>query len=219
MYFYQNAEGTGLPPFECWLALRGLKTMKLRMDKAVANAEAIAAFLAKHPLVSRVNYANLPGTREAEINARQASSGGSLVSFTTNNVDMSRYVAENTRLFSITVSFGSTSSLISLPCYMSHASIPSEVRAARGLPDDLVRISAGIEDVEDLIADLEQAFDGAARELGVIGGAAEGAVAAAAPPAQPADMPTARERELLERVRVLEGHVARLESSQSLPAL
>ena len=84
-----------------------------------------------------------------------------MLSFTTGNVEVSRHVVEATQLFSITVSFGSTSSLISLPCYMSHASIPAEVRAARGLPDDLVRISAGIEDLEDLIADLDAAFQGA----------------------------------------------------------
>lgn len=171
VYFFQNAEGTGLPPFECWLALRGLKTMKLRLDKAAANAAAIAAFLARQPLVTKVNYAGLPGTREAALNAQQASSGGSLLSFTTGNADVSKHVTEQTELFSITVSFGSTSSLISMPCFMSHASIPAEVRAARGLPDDLVRISAGIEDAEDLLADLQQAFDGAAALAGA-GGAA-----------------------------------------------
>lgn len=162
VYFFQNAEGTGLPPFECWLALRGLKTMKLRLDKASANAAAIADFLTKQPLVTKVNYAGLPGTPEATLNAQQATSGGSLLSFTTDNAEVSRFVTERTELFSITVSFGSTSSLISMPCFMSHASIPAEVRAARGLPDDLVRISAGIEDVEDLLADLQRAFDGAA---------------------------------------------------------
>lgn len=166
MYFFQNAEGTGLPPFECWLALRGLKTMKLRLDKASANAAALAVFLSKHHLVDKVNYAGLPFTPEATLNARQASSGGSLLSFTTGNVDVSKYLVEKTELFSITVSFGSTSSLISLPCYMSHASIPPEVRKARGLPDDLVRISAGIEDVEDLIDDLSSALAGAEKVVG-----------------------------------------------------
>ena len=166
VYFVQNSEGTGLPPFECWLALRGLKTMQLRLDKASANAAAIAQWLQAHPLVRRVNYAALPGTPAAALNARQSASGGALLSFTTDNLDISRHVVENSELFSITVSFGSTSSLISLPCYMSHASIPAEVRKARGLPDDLVRISAGIEDVEDLFADLQAAFDGAAAKFG-----------------------------------------------------
>lgn len=143
--------------------------MKLRMDAAVANAEKIAQFLESHPLVQQVNYANLPGTLDAALNARQSTSGGALLSFTTGDVAVSKHIVEQTQLFSITVSFGSVSSLISMPCYMSHASIPPEVRAARGLPDDLVRISAGIEDVADLLADLSAALDGAAAEFGVSG--------------------------------------------------
>jgi cysteine-S-conjugate beta-lyase len=136
--------------------------MKLRLDKASDNAARIADFLLQQPLVTKVNYANIPNTPDATLNALQATSGGSLLSFTTGNAHVSKYIVENTDLFSITVSFGSVSSLISMPCFMSHASIPAEVRAARGLPDDLVRISAGIEDVEDLLADLEAAFQGAA---------------------------------------------------------
>lgn len=136
--------------------------MKLRLDKSSENAARIAEFLTKQPLVTKVNYAALSGTPEATLNASQASSGGSLLSFTTGNTDVSRHIVENTQLFSITVSFGSVSSLISMPCFMSHASIPAEVRAERGLPDDLVRISAGVEDVEDLLADLQAAFEGAA---------------------------------------------------------
>jgi cysteine-S-conjugate beta-lyase len=136
--------------------------MKLRLDKASDNAARIADFLLQQPLVTKVNYANISNTPEATLNALQATSGGSLLSFTTGSAHVSKYIVENTDLFSITVSFGSVSSLISMPCFMSHASIPAEVRAARGLPDDLVRISAGIEDVEDLLADLEAAFHGAA---------------------------------------------------------
>ena len=108
----------------------------------------------------------------------QASSAGSLLSFTTGDAAFSRAVCEAATLFKITVSFGNVRSLISMPCFMSHASIPAEVRAARGLPDDLVRISAGIEDVGDLIADLEDAFAAAA--------AARSAGGAAASAAQPA---------------------------------
>ena len=88
----------------------------------------------------------------------QARGGGSLVSFETGNVALSKAFSEHLKLFKVTVSFGSTSSLVSLPCFMSHASIPREVRLARGLPDDLVRISAGIEDEADLIEDLSRAF-------------------------------------------------------------
>merc|ERR1719183_453719 len=88
----------------------------------------------------------------------QASGGGSLLSFETNNVALSKGLVEHLKLFKVTVSFGSTTSLLSLPCFMSHASIPADVRKARGLPDDLVRISAGIEDEADLLADLSQAL-------------------------------------------------------------
>ena len=91
---------------------------------------------------------------------------GSLLSFETGNVALSKALSHNLKLFKVTVSFGSTTSLLSLPCFMSHASIPAEVRAARGLPDDLVRISAGIEDEKDLIADLQQAMTRAYAEVG-----------------------------------------------------
>ena len=130
LYFYQNAEGSGASPFDCWLSLRGLKTMALRMERQTQNAQKIAEFLEAHPLVTKVNYAGLPSHPGYDIHNQQASGPGSLLSFTTGNVDVSRTICEETKLFKITVSFGSVSSLISLPCYMSHASIPEEVRVA-----------------------------------------------------------------------------------------
>ena len=163
LYFHQNAEGGGLGPFDCWLALRGLKTMALRMDKQAANAQLLAEYLEQCPLVKKVNYAGLPGHRDHALHVRQATSGGSLLSFETGNLEASKAIVTDTELYKITVSFGSVGSSISLPCYMSHASIPAEVRAARGLPDDLVRISVGIEDPRDLISDLECALGNAAR--------------------------------------------------------
>ena len=161
IYFHQNAEGNMMSPFECWLSLRGMKTMALRMEKQAQNAQKIAAFLDSHPLVKKVNYAGLPEHPNSNIHASQASSGGSIISFETGNVEASRRIVEDTKLFKITVSFGSVTSLISMPCYMSHASVPPEIRKERGLVDDLVRISAGIEDIDDLIDDLEEAFAGA----------------------------------------------------------
>eukprot|EP00249_Psilotum_nudum_P005678 c19111_g1_i1 orf=214-1689(+) len=140
IYFLQNAEGSGLAPFDCWLCLRGIKTMCLRIEKQQANAQKIAEYLASHPQIE------------------QATGAGSVLSFTTGSLAISKYIAENTKLFSIAVSFGSVKSLISLPCFMSHASIPTEVRKARGLNEDLVRLSVGIEDADDLIADLDQAI-------------------------------------------------------------
>ncbi|QDZ25021.1 cystathionine beta-lyase [Chloropicon primus] len=173
IYFHQNAEGNMMSPFECWLSLRGLKTMALRMEKQAQNAEKIAIFLAGHPLVKKVNYAGLPGHPNSGIHASQASSGGSIISFETGSVEASRRIVEDTKLFKITVSFGSVTSLISMPCYMSHASVPAEIRKERGLVDDLVRISAGIENIDDLIGDLKEAFAGAEAAVGASSGQAK----------------------------------------------
>eukprot|EP01023_Acetabularia_acetabulum_P024181 TRINITY_DN23408_c0_g1_i2.p1 TRINITY_DN23408_c0_g1~~TRINITY_DN23408_c0_g1_i2.p1 ORF type:complete len:429 (-),score=42.04 TRINITY_DN23408_c0_g1_i2:239-1525(-) len=157
--FLSNSEGAILAPFESWLAFRGLKTMKLRMDKQTSNCQAIAEFLSKQSLIQSVNYPGLKSLPGFEIHQGQSTSAGSLLSFTTGDVEVSKVIVEYTNLFEITVSFGSVTSLISMPCYMSHASIPAAVRKERGLPDDLVRISAGIEDIDDLIVDLQQAMD------------------------------------------------------------
>jgi len=167
IYFTQNAEGAGLAPYDSWLSARGLKTMALRMERQAENCAALAAYLDAHPLVKQVNYAGLDSHPGADINRRQASSAGSLLSFTTNSIEASKTIVEETELFKITVSFGSVTSLISLPCFMSHASIPAEIRAARGLPDDLVRISAGIEDIDDLLIDLHQAMQKAMTKVGM----------------------------------------------------
>uniref|UniRef100_A0A0D9WMG7 Cystathionine beta-lyase, chloroplastic n=1 Tax=Leersia perrieri TaxID=77586 RepID=A0A0D9WMG7_9ORYZ len=156
--FLQNAEGSGLAPFDCWLCLRGIKTMALRVEKQQANAQKIAEFLASHPRVKQVNYAGLPGHPGRALHYSQAKGAGSVLSFLTGSLALSKHVVETTKYFNVTVSFGSVKSLISLPCFMSHASIPSAVREERGLTDDLVRISVGIEDADDLIADLDHAL-------------------------------------------------------------
>lgn len=158
LLFRQNAEGTMLPPFDCWLCLRGLKTMSARMKRQQENAERIASFLQSHPKVERVNYPGLQSHPGFAVHASQACGPGSILSFETGDTELSRQVTEGTRLFKITVSFGAVNSLISMPCYMSHASIPESVRAERGLPNNLVRISAGVEDVGDLLADLDAAL-------------------------------------------------------------
>ncbi|OAY60566.1 cystathionine beta-lyase, chloroplastic isoform X2 [Manihot esculenta] len=158
LYFLQNAEGSGLAPFDCWICLRGIKTMALRVEKQQDNAQKIAEFLASHPRVKKVNYAGLPGHPGRDLHYSQAKGAGSVLSFLTGSIELSKHIVETTKYFSITVSFGSVKSLISLPCFMSHASIPAEVREARGLTEDLIRISVGIEDVNDLIADLDHAL-------------------------------------------------------------
>ncbi|KAE8125190.1 hypothetical protein FH972_020023 [Carpinus fangiana] len=158
LYFLQNAEGSGLAPFDCWICLRGIKTMALRVEKQQENAQKIAEFLASHPRVKKVYYAGLPDHPGHDLHYSQAKGAGSVLSFLTGSLTLSKHIVETTKYFSITVSFGSVKSLISMPCFMSHASIPAEVREARGLTEDLVRISVGIEDVSDLIADLDNAL-------------------------------------------------------------
>jgi len=164
--FFQNAEGTGLSPFDCWLFLRGIKTLAIRVNAAQHNATHVAAFLLRHPLPKTVFYAGLEPTKEEmlantqvardhKIHHGQSRGGGSVISFTTGSVETSRRVIDYLRLFKLTVSFGSCNSLCEMPATLSHASIPAHERT---LPDDLIRLSIGIEDVNDLIEDLQRAF-------------------------------------------------------------
>lgn len=151
--FSQNAAGNALAPFESWLLSHNLKTLGLRVERQQANAKKIVTYLAEHPKVKKVFYAGLPNHPGYALNQAQAKGAGSLISFTTDSLTLSKKLVEGTQLFTTAVSFGSLKSLISLPCYMSHASISA---AERRLPEDLVRLAIGIEDVEDLIFDLEQ---------------------------------------------------------------
>lgn len=157
--FQQNAEGAGLSPFDSWLLLRGMKTLALRVERQNASAQKVAEFLSAHPAVQNVYYPGLARHRGYELHQTQATGGGAVISFTTGDVHLSQRVVEATRLFTIAVSFGSVGSVISLPCRMSHASIPQSLKASLAPPPDLVRLSVGIEDVGDLIDDLAQAFE------------------------------------------------------------
>src|SRR5262249_23044421 len=161
--FHQNAEGAGLSPFDSWLLLRGMKTLSLRVERQNESARKVAEFLARHPAVNQVYYPGLADHPRHEIHRSQSQGDGAVISFTTGDVEVSRQVVEATQLFDIAVSFGSVGSTISLPCRMSHASIPQALRDRLAPPPDLVRISVGIEDVDDLIEDLTQAFALAAR--------------------------------------------------------
>lgn len=118
----------------------------------------IAEWLKALPVITRVIYAGLPDHPDHDIHMGQASGGGSVVCFLTGDTELSSHIVTNTKLFKITVSFGSVTSLISLPGKMSHASIPADVRSAREFPEDLVRMSIGIESPDDLIADLKNAI-------------------------------------------------------------
>jgi len=156
--FQQNAEGAGLSPFESWLLLRGLKTLALRVERQNKSAHRVAEFLESHSSVARVFYPGLVSNEGHKIHRQQSEGDGAVVSFTTDDPDFSVRLVEATRLFKIAVSFGSVGSTISLPCRMSHASIPLALRDRIGPPADLVRLSVGIEDVDDLIDDLSHAL-------------------------------------------------------------
>lgn len=156
--FLLNAEGSALGPFDCFLLLRGLKTLKLRIDAQQRNAAAIAQFLQNDPRIKQVLYPGLEGSPGYRLHHAQARGAGSVLCVTTGSVAVSKALVNAVRMFHICVSFGSVHSTISLPRRMSHASLPPEIAAARALPPDLVRFSVGIEDPDDLIEDLTEAL-------------------------------------------------------------
>ena len=156
--FVQNAEGTALAPFDSWLLLRGIKTLDLRVEKQCSNALKVAEFLSTHPAVTEIYHPAFASAEARRKHESQASGGGSVIAFTTGDAEFSRRIVESTKLCSIAVSFGSVNSTISLPCYMSHASIPAGLRDELAPPRDLIRLSIGIESVEDVIEDLREAI-------------------------------------------------------------
>jgi cystathionine beta-lyase len=161
--FQQNAEGAGLSPFESWLLFRGMKTLALRVERQNDSALKVAQFLelsGKAKKVYHPGFKNHPGH---QIHRSQADGDGAVVTFTTGDEEFSKRIVEATRLFAIAVSFGSVGSTISLPYRMSHASIPETLKDRLAPPADLVRLSVGIEDANDLIADLQQALTVAAQ--------------------------------------------------------
>jgi cystathionine gamma-lyase len=157
--FYQNAAGAVSGPFDSWIVLRGLKTLAVRMRRHEENALAVAEFLQDHPQVEKVNYPGLPGHPQHELAKRQMSGFSGMVSFTLKGGAEAAYAAvQKTKIFSFAESLGGVESLITHPATMTHAAIPKEKREARGVTDGLMRLSVGIEDKEDLIADLEGAI-------------------------------------------------------------
>ena len=157
--FYQNAAGAVPGPFDSWIVLRGLKTLAIRMRQHEENALAVAEFLQDHPQVASVNYPGLPSHPQHELAKRQMSGFSGMVSFTLRGGAEAAYAAvQKTRVFSFAESLGGVESLITHPATMTHAAIPREQREARGVTDGLMRLSVGIEDREDLIADLDRAI-------------------------------------------------------------
>jgi cystathionine gamma-lyase len=157
--FYQNAAG-GVPgPFDSWIVLRGLKTLAVRMRQHEENALAVAKFLQDHPEVETVHYPGLPDHPQHELAKRQMSGFSGMVSFTLRGGTEAAYSAvQKTRVFHFAESLGGVESLITHPATMTHAAIPREQREERGVTDGLMRLSVGIEDKEDLIADLDRAI-------------------------------------------------------------
>jgi cystathionine beta-lyase/cystathionine gamma-synthase len=157
--FVQNAEGAILSPFDSWLVLRGTKTLTLRMQQHNANGLALANFLHAHPKVTHVFYPGLPDHPQHELAKRQMRGFGGMIAFDLGSLEAARRLLNSVKLFALAESLGGVESLISHPATMTHASVPADRRAAIGITDGLVRISAGVEDLEDLTEDLTQALD------------------------------------------------------------
>lgn len=157
--FLQNAIGAIQGPFDSFLALRGVKTLALRLERQCASALAIAQWLDRHPKIARVHYPGLPSHQQHDLARRQMRAFGAMIAVEIAGTSAAaKKFLERCRLFTLAESLGGVESLISLPALMTHASTPIEVRAALGISDRLVRISIGIEDTDDLIADLDAAL-------------------------------------------------------------
>ncbi|MGH9913800.1 MAG: cystathionine gamma-synthase [Pyrinomonadaceae bacterium] len=158
--FVQNSAGAILSPFDSWLVLRGTKTLVLRMKQHDQSGRAVAAFLTEHPGVRKVYYPGLGSHPQHELAKRQQLGFGGMVAFDVGSLENARTVLESVSICTLAESLGGVESLISHPATMTHASLPTEERQRLGITDGLVRISVGIEDTEDIIADIDQAMGG-----------------------------------------------------------
>ncbi|MGD0403239.1 MAG: PLP-dependent aspartate aminotransferase family protein [Candidatus Acidiferrales bacterium] len=158
IYFVQRSAGAGLAPMDCFLVSRGLKTLAVRMDRHNLNGMAVAKFLETHKKVKRVIYPGLAAHPQHEVAKRQQTGFGGMLSFDLGSLDAAKALLNHVKLCSLAESLGGVETLISLPALMTHASIPAEKQKEIGITQGLIRLSVGIEDVEDLIADLDQAL-------------------------------------------------------------
>ena len=159
IFFYQNAIGPCHSPFDSWLVLRGIKTLAIRMKAHEQNAFKISTFLENHPKVEKVVYPGLKSHPQYELAKKQMKGfGGMITFFLKGGINESRRFLENVKLFALAESLGGVESLVDHPAIMTHASIPKAVREQLGIHDNLIRLSVGIEDSDDLISDLEHAF-------------------------------------------------------------
>ncbi len=156
--FVQNAAGAILSPMDAWLTLRGIKTLVVRMQAHDANGRAVAEFLQAHPRVAQVYYPGLAGHPQQALAKRQMSGFGGMLAFDVGTFESARRVLESLRVFALAESLGGVESLACHPATMTHAGIPLEERRRLGITDGLVRLSVGIEDIHDLLADLDQAL-------------------------------------------------------------
>ena len=156
--FIQNATGGVLGPFDSFLLIRGIKTLGVRLDRHVENAEKAAAHLKTHPAVKKVYYPGLPEAQGYEIQKRQAKNGGAMISFELDEKYDIRKFFSSLKLIALAESLGGIESLVCHPASMTHASIPYEIRQKVGITDGLIRLSIGIENIDDLLADLDQAI-------------------------------------------------------------
>ncbi|HEX9305490.1 MAG TPA: PLP-dependent aspartate aminotransferase family protein [Thermoanaerobaculia bacterium] len=156
--FVQNSSGAILSPFDSWLVLRGIKTLVVRMERHETNAREIARYLSEHPKVRKTYYPGLPDHPQFDLARRQMKGFGAMISFDVGSLEAARALLARVRLCSLGESLGGVETLISHPATMTHGSIPEEEREKLGITMGLVRISVGIEDVEDLVADLAQAL-------------------------------------------------------------
>ena len=158
IYFLQRSAGSGLAPMDCFLVARGIKTLAVRMAQHNTNGMAIARYLEAHPKVKRVLYPGLPSHPQHEIAKRQQRGFGAMLCFDLDGLEAARRLLNSVKLCSLAESLGGVETLISLPALMTHASMPPAVRQQIGITEGLVRLSVGLEDAEDLIADLDQAL-------------------------------------------------------------
>ncbi|AXG74566.1 PLP-dependent transferase [Flavobacterium arcticum] len=168
--FIQNASGAILGPFDSWLALRGIETLSLRIRQHAENAQKIAEFLIQEKLIKNVYYPGLPSHHNHDIAKKQQKYFGGIVTFdlVIDDKELATAIVTNTKLFKLAESLGGVKSLCCLPCEMTHKSIPAEKRYRSGVTDSLIRLSVGLEDADDLIADIKQAIEIAVKQTAEI---------------------------------------------------
>jgi len=167
--FIQNASGAILSPFDSWLVIRGIETLTLRVKQHCSNAQAVAEWLQQHPAIDKVYYPGLKSHINHDIAKKQSKGFGGVVSFTLKNdtEEAATQLVTNTKFFKLAESLGGVKSLLCHPAQMTHKSIPAEKRKSAGVADSLIRLSVGLEEVEDLIADLEQALNASTKKTRV----------------------------------------------------